>query len=298
MSKRHQHHGGAWKTAYADFVTAMMALFLLLWLTSQDKKIKEAVERAFRNPFSAVNKESTGIIPNSNKDASSQNKSKGNYQSVTALEMQMMRKVTEDIAKMLAQSQELEQSVQIELTPDGVRINIFDRSQKPVFEPGTDQFTDYGNWVFSTLAWEIARFDAFRIELEGHTVTGDKPGPLFTVHSPQSKVSSPMSKVPSPALDWSLSAMGFYPAADNWDLSTERANAARRKLIASGVTAKQIFKVSGFADTQPIQPMPGLAPNLESNRRVTVLLKVEDADAAALGAGAGPEAASLDQSPP
>ena len=131
------------------------------------QKKQGAVERAFRNPFSAVNKESTGIIPNSNKDASSQNKSKGNFQSVTAIEMQMMREITEDIAKMLPQSQELEQSIQIELTPDGVRINIFDHSQKPVFEPGTDQFTDYGNWVFSTLAWEIARFDAFRIELEG-----------------------------------------------------------------------------------------------------------------------------------
>ena len=286
MSKRHQHHGGAWKTAYADFVTAMMALFLLLWLTSQDKKIKEAVERAFRNPFSAVNKESTGIIPNSNKDASSQNKSKGNFQSVTAIEMQMMRKVTEDIAKMLPQSQELEQSVQIELTPDGVRINIFDRSQKPVFEPGTDQFTDYGNWVFSTLAWEIARFHAFRIELEGHTETGDKPGPLFTVHSP-----SPRSQVPCPKSQvrlWTGVCLRWaFIRLYKWDLSTERANAARRKLIASGVTAKQMFKVSGFADTQPIQPMPGLAPNLESNRRVTVLLKVEDTDAAALGAAPG-----------
>jgi chemotaxis protein MotB len=272
MSKRHQHHGGAWKTAYADFVTAMMALFLLLWLTAQDKKIKEAVERAFRNPFSAVNKESTGIIPNSNKDASSQNKSKGNFQSVTALEMQMMRKVTEDIAKMLAQSQELEQSVQIELTPDGVRINIFDRSQKPVFEPGTDQFTDYGNWVFSTLAWEIARFDAFRIELEGHTVTGDQ----WQVASGETaQTPSPVSRHLSP---------------DNWDLSTERANAARRKLIASGVTSQQVFKVSGFADTQP---MPGLAPNLESNRRVTVLLKVEDSDAGSQN----PESETLNPEP-
>jgi chemotaxis protein MotB len=245
MSKRHQHHGGAWKTAYADFVTAMMALFLLLWLTAQDKKIKDAVERAFRNPFSAVNKESTGIIPNSNKDASSQNKDKGNFQSVTAIEMQMLRKVTEDIARMLAQSQELEQSVQIELTPDGVRINIFDRSQKPVFEPGTDKFTDYGSWVFSTLAWEIARFHTFRIELEGHTETLPDPAP---------------------------------ESQNKWDLSAERANAARRKLVASGVLAKQIFKVSGFADTQP---MPGLAPAAESNRRVTVLLKVEDLDEAA-----------------
>jgi chemotaxis protein MotB len=262
MSKRHQHHGGAWKTAYADFVTAMMALFLLLWLTAQDKKIKEAVERAFRNPFSAVNKESTGIIPNSNKDASSQNKSKGNFQSVTAIEMQMLRKVTEDIAKMLQQSQELEQSVQIELTPDGVRINIFDHSQKPVFEPGTDQFTDYGSWVFSTLAWEIARFKTFRIELEGHTETRTNAD---------------------------------AESLNKWDLSTERANAARRKLIASGVSSEQVFKVSGFADTQP---MPGLAANVESNRRVTVLLKVENQDSPGGVTTSNPNAPSDTATPP
>ncbi len=64
MSKKEGHHGGAWKVAYADFVTAMMALFMVLWLTSQDQRIKEAVERAFRNPFSSVTKDSVGIIPN------------------------------------------------------------------------------------------------------------------------------------------------------------------------------------------------------------------------------------------
>jgi len=242
MKKHNHHHGGAWKTAYADFVTAMMALFLLLWLTAQDKKIKEAVERAFRNPFSAVNKESTGIIPS--QETTAQNKAKGNYESVTAIEMQMLRKVTEDIAKMLQQSQELEQSVQIELTPDGVRINIFDRSQKPIFQPGTDKFTAYGDWVFSTLAWEIARFRAFRIELEGHTETRPADDP---------------------------------ESVNKWDLSTERANAARGKLIENGVNSDQVFKVSGFADTQP---MSGFAPTNESNRRVTVLLKVENPDQA------------------
>jgi chemotaxis protein MotB len=146
---------------------------------------------------------------------------------------------------MLEQSQELEQSVQIALTPDGVRINIFDHSQKPVFEPGTDKFTTYGDWVFSTLAWEIARYQNFHIELEGHTETRPDTDP------------ENMNK---------------------WDLSTERANAARRKLIQSGVESQQVFKVSGFADTQP---MPGLDPTLESNRRVTVLLKVESADQSA-----------------
>src|SRR5215471_7348105 len=102
---KHRHHiGGAWKVAYADFVTAMMALFLCLWLTSQDNKIKEAVERAFRNPFSAVNKESTGILPNNNTDASSkqQSRAKGNFESANAIETQMLRHITEDLSKILA----------------------------------------------------------------------------------------------------------------------------------------------------------------------------------------------------
>ena len=63
MSKKN-HHGGAWKVAYADFTTAMMALFIVLWLTSQDQRIKDAVERAFRNPFTSVTKDSVGLIPN------------------------------------------------------------------------------------------------------------------------------------------------------------------------------------------------------------------------------------------
>ena len=238
------HHGGAWKVAYADFVTAMMALFLVLWLTAQDTKIKEAVERAFRNPFSAVNKESTGIIPNQNKDASSSGankKSDGNFNSATAIEMEMLRHITEDIAKMLQQSQEMEQSVKLEMTPEGIRINVFDRSQKPIFEPGTDTFTPYGSWVFSTLAWEIARYNVFKIELEGHTEAGSQNG---------------------------------REGRNKWELSAERANAARRQLVQSGVKAGQIFKVSGFADTQP---MANTAPEAESNRRVTVLLKITQA---------------------
>ena len=62
--KAHGHHGGAWKVSYADFVTAMMALFLVLWLTSQDEKIKEAVERSFKNPFASVTKFSPTGRPN------------------------------------------------------------------------------------------------------------------------------------------------------------------------------------------------------------------------------------------
>jgi len=236
--KRHVSHGGSWKVAYADFVTAMMALFLCLWLTSQDQKIKDAVERAFKNPFSSVTKESTGIIPN--KDASSTYKQEGRFSSVSAVEMETMRRLSEDLAKLLKRQDEDQSSVQIDVTPDGLRINIFDRSQKPIFNPDSDVFTDYGSWVFSTLAWEIARFTTFHIELEGHTEANSQTG---------------------------------HEGHGKWELSSERANAARRKLVQSGVTEIQIYKVSGFADTVP---MPGFAPDAEVNRRVTVMLKLKE----------------------
>jgi chemotaxis protein MotB len=237
IKKKEAHHGGSWKVAYADFVTAMMALFLCLWLTSQDVKIKEAVERAFRNPFSNVTKESVGIIPN--KDVSATFKQQGHFQSVSAVEMETMRHLSEDLSKLLKQNEDVS-SVKIDLTPEGLNINIFDRAHKPIFNPNTDVFTDYGAWVFSTLAWEISRYTTFHIELEGHTESKTEIG-----------------------------------AKDHgkWDLSTERANAARRKLEENGVADKQIFKVSGFADTAP---MPDYAPTNEINRRVTVLLKLRE----------------------
>ena len=237
MSKKHAQHGGSWKVAYADFTTAMMALFLCLWLTSQDQKIKDAVERAFRNPFSAVTKESVGIIPNSKDDASSSYKQEGRFSSVSAVEMETMRRLSEDLAKLLKQRDEDQSSVQIELTPDGLLVNIFDRSQKPIFNSGTDVFTDYGAWVFSTLAWEIARFTTFHIELEGHTETSRQTG---------------------------------REAHSQWELSTERANAARRLLHAHGLRPQQVVEVRGYADQKLLdEGNPGSA----RNRRISLVVR-------------------------
>ncbi len=238
MAKKHVHHGGSWKVAYADFVTAMMALFLCLWLTSQDQKIKDAIERAFRNPFSSVTKESTGIIPN--KDASTSYKQQGKFTAISALEVEAMHHLSEDLAKLFKDQEAGQTPVKIDVTTEGLSINVFDRSQRPIFNPGTDVFTDYGAWVFNTLAWEIARYTHFKIELEGHTETGTNTA---------------------------------TESIKKWELSTERANAARRKVVEGGVNLAQICKVSGFADTVP---MPGTAPSDEANRRVTVLIKVKD----------------------
>jgi chemotaxis protein MotB len=235
-----KHHGGAWKVAYADFTTAMMALFIVLWLTSQDQRIKDAVERAFRNPFSSVTKESVGLIPN--KEIQAVKSEGGNFNMASLVELRMLRRMNENLTKSLLSDEENQNSVKLELTSAGLMINIFDRAHKPVFEPQSVKFTPYGDWVFSTLAWEIARYHGFTVELAGHTDSGNSP-----VRS-----------------DYG-----------DWEISADRANAVRRKLLEHGVSPAQVTKVTGFADTVP---MSGYDATNEINRRVSVLLNVQSAN--------------------
>jgi chemotaxis protein MotB len=240
MAKKHAHHGGSWKVAYADFVTAMMALFMVLWLSSQDQKIKEAIARSFSNPFSTLTKQSTGIIPN--KEIQAVKSSQGNFDSASAVELNMLRRLNEDLLASLQKHPDLEhdETVRLEMNNEGLRISIFDLNRKPVFDRDSPRFTEYGRWVFSTLAWQVARYPSFRVELEGHTERGFK------------------------------AVREDYGA---WELTTERANTARRSLLEHGVKAAQIRKVSGFADTQP---MPRYEPEYEINRRVSLMLRVAD----------------------
>jgi chemotaxis protein MotB len=235
-----KHHGGAWKVAYADFTTAMMALFIVLWLTSQDQRIKDAVERAFRNPFSSVTKESVGIIPN--KDTQAVRNQSGNFDSASAIELAILRRMNQELTKSLDSDGGSDNSVQLDLTPDGLCINVFDKAHKPIFEPQSTKLTAYGDWVFSTLAWEISRYSGFSVELEGHTESGNA---------------------------------AIRPDYGDWEISADRATAVRRKLIEDGVAGGQIIKVAGFADTMP---MPTTDSTNEINRRVTVLLNVHSSN--------------------
>ncbi len=235
MAQKHGHHGGAWKVAYADFVTAMMALFLVLWLTAQDTKIKEAIERAFRNPFASVTKESSGIIPNKEIPLSP---ARGlTAFTASAIELKYLRSLMQDLLTSLQQDKEADSTTELQLTPEGLRLTIFDRGKKPIFEPDTAKFTEYGNWILSTVAWQISRYKRLLIELEGHTAS---------THFMAS------------------------PDYGNWELSLDRANAARHKILQHGVHSDQIRKIAGFADTEP---MPKSAPEDEINNRVTVFLR-------------------------
>jgi chemotaxis protein MotB len=237
--QRHAHHGGAWKVAYADFVTAMMALFLVLWLTSQDEKIKEAVERSFRNPFATVTKESPGILPN--KETQAVRSKSGNFDSASVVELNMLRKIAQDLmgALQTANDNPDQDPVKVEPVPDGVRISIFDKAQRPIFKTDSKEFTDFGRWVVSTVAWQVSRYtNNFRVELEGHTEKNEN----------------------SKKADYG-----------EWDITTDRANETRRLMMEHGVSPQQIRKVAGFGDTIPLEGKPLNDP---VNRRVAVLLKV------------------------
>jgi chemotaxis protein MotB len=214
----------------------------VLWLAAQDQKIKEAVERAFRNPFMSLTKESAGLMPTKQSDSGKGSSGKFDNASASAMEVAMLRRLQNDLAKSLQkpEANDDEESVQFNLTSEGLRINIFDRARKPIFDGDSDKLTDYGVWILTTLAWEISRVKSFCVELEGHTERGHK------------------------------FASDRYT---NWELSADRANAGRRKLLEHGVDVSQIKKVAGFADTTPL---PGYPPENTVNRRITLLLRVQN----------------------
>ncbi len=237
---RKGHHGGAWKVAYADFVTAMMALFLVLWLVNQDQRIREAVERAFKQPFSLLPPGSPSLVstpkPPDTRPMEDQDqpgmKIRGSMVELSTIMRQLQQ------ALQTSADEDAGKTVEVKMVSDGLKISIFDRSRRPIFEPQSADFTPYGDWVLGVLAWPVSHYHNFNIEVEGHTEAGRPP---------------------------------LRESYGNWELSADRANAARRKLIEHGVVNDQVRKVAGYADTQPIEELP---PEDEVNRRVTVLLKV------------------------
>lgn len=230
--------GGSWKVAYADFVTTMMALFMVLWLTQQSDKVKKSVERAFRNPGVGLTQESSGIISGGGADAARSQSLQDKKAGASSSEVEVLRRLTEDLLKALQTETDTDNSVKLEMTNEGLLISVFDSNRKPLFERDSASLTDYGRWVFSTLTWEVCRYRSFPIELGGHAERGR---PIVRED---------------------------YGA---WEITADRANAVRRLLLKNGVHPEQIRKVAGHADTLPL---PDTRPEDDRNRRVTVLLRL------------------------
>jgi chemotaxis protein MotB len=235
------HHGGAWKVAYADFVTAMMALFMVLWISAQDKEILIATSQYFQNPFRSPLEATSGVMPfNSNKNTQSQGKDQGDQKENSdrnkQIQMTFLNSVAADFYRLLHLDENLQNKpIDIQVTTDGLRITLFDRAQQPLFVDDTTELTEWGTFVLQNMAWSIDRH-GFNVTIDGHTRTG------LEIKRPN---------------------------YDAWFLSADRANAARATIIHYAVSPKQIERVTGYADTKPIA---GEAPEAEANQRVTLNL--------------------------
>ncbi len=235
--------GGAWKVAYADFVTAMMALFMVLWISAQDKKILIATSRYFQSPFTSPMTDHSGIMP-FNKESNDSSAPKGEESAgkeksedkAKQIQLQFLNSVAADFYRLLHLDENLEQKpIDVQVTSDGLRITLFDRTKRPLFVGDTADFTDSGLHLIQNLAWLIDR-NHFRVTLDGHT-----------------KANLDLKRA-----DYSA-----------WELSSDRANAARRELVHYAVDPAQIERVTGYADTRPIT---GEKPDSESNQRITISL--------------------------
>jgi len=237
------HHGGAWKVAYADFVTAMMALFMVLWISSQDQKILIATAQYFQNPFRSPMDASSGVMPfNSNKSTNSSEQGTGDEKEASRnqqIQMTFLNSVAADFYRLLNLDQDLaNKTIDVQVTSDGLRITLFNRAKKPLFLGETADFTEWGRFVMQNLAWNIDRHQ-FRVAIDGHTRR------------------RPADAVPA-TTDYG-----------DWELSADRANTARRSLVHFAVEPGLIERVTGYADTKPIAGEP---LESDSNQRVALSL--------------------------
>lgn len=232
--------GGAWKVAYADFVTAMMALFMVLWISAQDEKILIATSQYFQNPFNSPMNANSGVMPfNSNKSSTSTGAETGSEKEMDRnkqIQLTFLNSVAADFYRLLHLDESLkDKPIDVQVTTDGLRVTLYDRAKHPLFIGNTTELTEWGKFVLQSLAWTIDRH-RFTVTVDGHTKSNlEMPKPDYTV----------------------------------WELSADRANAARRLLVHYAVDASLIERVTGYADSRPL---PGEAPTSEANQRVTLNL--------------------------
>jgi chemotaxis protein MotB len=221
------HHGGAWKVAYADFVTAMMALFIVLWLMGSSEKVKKAVSGYFNDPKGTGKLMGTLMTGTGTGVTVAQ---------VSTDQLQKLKDKLEEEIKARKDLEKLSKQIEITITPEGLRIELIEGKDGTFYELGSAKLSASGQTLLALLGSELKTLPNSLL-IEGHTD------------------STPYS-----------SDAGY----SNWDLSADRANAARRLLQQDGVRVNQVTQVRGYADQMPRVKDNPTDP---SNRRVSILVK-------------------------
>lgn len=251
----HGHHGGAWKVAFADFMTAMFAMFLVLWLVNQSSDVKAAIAGYFQDPLGRAGEFGSSIMPG--EGAQTQSPRIMTQKQVIDLRRDRMLKVAEQIQQQIREVPalaELAEHIEIEVTDEGMRIQLLEDSSGVFFESGSAAPKTPGQEMLTFLGQKLGAMPNY-VVIEG-----------FTDAKPYNRKD------------------GY----SNWELSVDRANAARRILVTGGLNQAQVQQVRGWADRRlrlPDQPFAA------SNRRVTVtvLLPTGDSTTVALDSIATPD---------
>lgn len=266
----HAAHGGAWKIAYADFVTAMMAFFLLMWLLgSTTEGDRKGIQDYFNNPIKVAmlggsgSGDSSSVVRGGGKDLTrttgqvregdieAQRKSY-NLQALKAAKEQQVAAEAERLKALSARVEatlaadprlaELKAQIRLDMTPDGLRIQIVDEQNRPMFASGVASLQPYMRELLHTIGRVLAEVPN-KLTLEGHT----------------------------DAAPFSAGAAGY----SNWELSADRANASRRELVVGGLADGQVLRVQGLAASslfdreQPLNPI---------NRRISIIVMNREAE--------------------
>jgi chemotaxis protein MotB len=233
------HHGGSWKVAYADFVTAMMAFFMVMWILGMDQQLRKAVEGYFSNPVGFKKGYSGGATPISSGSSPASVKTNAVFLASREYQQRKFTEVSEKVREKLdsvAQIGKLRTKVEIIVTEAGLRIELIETGTGDTFFPlGSADMRPEGRETLSVIAEELARLEN-PIAIEGHTDAAPfSRGAAFT----------------------------------NWELSNARANAARRVLETTAISVNRIVEVTGYADRQ-LRNKDN--PRDPANRRISLLL--------------------------
>ena len=262
----HAAHGGAWKIAYADFVTAMMAFFLLMWLLGSTSKGElQGIASYFSNPVkvSLMGGDGTGnsnsILPGGGRDLSKSagqvdggdaeraakqmwtQMAKEERERNEANRIQELQRKIQSVISSDPKLAEYGSQIQLETTLDGLHIQIVDQQNRPMFDTGSALVKPYMSEILRGIGAALGDVEN-RIALAGHT----------------------------DATPYGSGERGY----SNWELSADRANASRRELVVGGLPDNKLLRVEGLASSQLLRPE---APTDPINRRISIVVLTEEA---------------------
>ena len=218
------HHGGAWKVAYADFVTAMMALFIVLWLMNSSQKIQVAVGGYFKDPSGTAKKVGTGLAGT------------GENLQLAKQDMAKLKVELQKSIQSITDLDKLKKNIEMTVTAEGLRIELLESEKGTFFDSGSSALNTSGQEMLALLAVELGKVPN-HVSVEGHTDARPFTGKR---------------------------------SYSNWELSADRANAARRLMHQSGLRPDQVSQVRGFADQRLRNLRDAQDP---SNRRISIIVQ-------------------------